>query len=322
MPTIQTVLRTIHAADLGVCYAHEHLLGAPSPTAPDPDLVLDDEDAAAAEMTRFRQAGGSAIVEMSTADYNRDAAGLRRLSERTGIHVLCATGYNKDPFSARLVGEASVDELTDRFVGEIRDGIDGSGVRAGLVKAASTLDHISAVAEKVFRAAAATHHRTGAPISTHTEAGTMALEQIRLLAAEGVDVGRVVIGHMDRRLDPAYHLEVASTGAVLGYDQISKAKYYADEERAAMIARLVEAGFGRQIVLGGDLARRSYLPAYGRAGGPGFEYILKRFVPLLREVGLSDAVIDDLLIHNPAAAFAFAGKDAPRQHDASQNHPE
>lgn len=315
MSTILTVRGPIDASALGVCYGHEHLLGAPPPdTLGDEDLILDDEGAAAEEMDRFRRAGGSAVVEMSTPDYGRDAAGLRRISERSGVHIVCATGYNKDRFSHRLTRDATVDELTARFVGEIADGIDG--VRAGLVKASSTFEAMSPAAEKVFRAAAATHHRTGAPIATHTEAGTMALEQIRLLDSEGVDAGHVVIGHMDRKLDLPYHLEVADAGAFLSYDQLSKAKYYLDEERAEMIARLVEEGFGRRILLGGDLARRSYWPAYGYADGPGFTYILERFVPLLREAGLSDEAVDDLLIRNPAQAFSFTvdaaeGGDVP-----------
>ena len=177
---------------------------------------------------------------------------------------------------------------------------------AGLVKASSTLDEISPVAEKVFRAAAAAHLRTGAPVSTHTEAGTMALEQVRLLESLGVDPRRVVIGHMDRKLDLSHHLEVASTGVFLGYDQISKVQYYLDRERAEAIAHLVDAGHGSQILLGGDLARRSYWPAWGHAEGPGFAYILKGFVPRLREIGVSDAAVDDLLTNNPARAFAFS----------------
>ncbi|MEX2401083.1 MAG: hypothetical protein WD423_09955 [Rhodothermales bacterium] len=312
-PFILTVRGPVSPSELGTCYAHEHLLGRPPPdTSDDPDFVLGDEEAAAVELKRFRRAGGRAVVEMSTADYGRDAAGLRRLSERTGVHIVCATGYNKDRFSARHVEGVSVGELTDRFAAEIQTGIDGTGVRAGLVKAASTLNSISPTAERAFRAAARTHRRTGAPISTHTEAGTMALEQIRLLESEGVDPSHVLIGHMDRRLDVAYHLEVAATGAALGYDQISKEKYYPDVKRAESIAALVDEGYGSHVVLGGDLARRSYWPAYGFAAAPGFSFILERFVPRLWDVGLGEVEVDDLLIHNPARILTFAAPSEDR----------
>lgn len=140
----------------------------------------------------------------------------------------------------------------------------------------------------------------------------MALEQIRLLASEGVDPAHILIGHLDRRLDAAYHLEVASAGAVLGYDQISKEKYYPDVARAETIAALVDHGYGSQVVLGGDLARRSYWPAYGFSKAPGFSFILERFVPLLREVGLGEDEVDDLLIHNPARIMTFSAPSDDR----------
>ena len=318
---VQTVLGPVDASELGLCYAHEHLLGAPTPALTnDVDFVLDDEEAAADELLRFRGAGGGAVVEMSTVDYGRDAAGLRRLSRRTGVHIICATGFNKDRFSANLVERASDEELADLFVREIHDGIDDTGVCAGVIKASSTLDKISPSAERVFRAAAAAHHRTGAPISTHAEAGTMAIEQIRLLVSERVDPANVVIGHMDRKLDRAYHVDVASTGCHLGYDQISKVKYYPDVRRAETIAWLVGEGFGHQILLGGDLARRSYWPSYGFPDAPGFEYILKHFVRLLREVGLVEDDIEDLMVKNPARAFAFKANHVDAAPSPPRNH--
>ena len=78
------------------------------------------------------------------------------------------------------------------------------------------------------------------------------------------------------------------------------------EKRAEAIAHLVDAGHGSQIILGGDLARRSYWPAWGHAEGPGFAYILKGFAPRLREIGVSESAVDDFLTNNPARAFAFS----------------
>lgn len=305
MPIIRTVCGDIPPEALGVCYTHDHLLGQPPPDLATPDFLLDNEDAAARELHWFREAGGQALVEMSTRDYGRNVAGLRRLSERTGIHLLTATGFNKDKFSARLVEGETVETLAALFTREVNTGIDGTPIRAGVIKAASTLNAISPVAEKVFRAAAQAHRATGAPISTHTEAGTMALEQLALLAADGVPPHRVILGHLDRRLDWPYLAEVAATGAYLSFDQISKEKYYPDRERIAFLLRLVAAGHGRQLLLSGDLARRSYWPSYGTGGGPGFTYILWRFVPWLREEGMPEEALADLLIHNPARALAF-----------------
>ena len=134
----------------------------------------------------------------------------------------------------------------------------------------------------------------------------MALEQVAFFQAAGVDAAHVVIGHVDRKLEVDYHLRVAATGVYLGFDQIGKTKYASDAARADIIAHLVAAGHGRQLLLAGDLARRSYWPSYGASDHAiGFTHILTHFVPCLYEAGLTQAQVDDLLIHNPARAFAM-----------------
>jgi phosphotriesterase-related protein len=305
MTFIRTVTRDISPAELGICYPHEHLIGQPPAGMATPDLTLDSEAAALQELRLFKQAGGSAIVEMTTPDYGRNAAALRSLAKRSGVKIVAASGFNKEKFSRSYLEGSTIDELAERFIGEVTKGMDGTSVRAGLIKASSTKDEISPLAEKMFRAAARAHHATGAPISTHTEAGTMALEQVELLNNEGVEPRRMIIGHVDRRLAWDFLLDLARTGVYLGFDQISKEKYYPDSLRIEMILRLVEAGFGKQLLLSGDLARRSYWPSYGTGGGPGLTYILWRFAPWLREAGLGENEVQDLILHNPARALSF-----------------
>jgi phosphotriesterase-related protein len=306
MPFIRTVRGDIDPASLGVCYPHEHVLCSPPPDVADRDLELDSEAAAIQELTWFKQAGGCALVDMTPADYGRHAPGMKRVSEAAGIHLIATTGLHKDKFSARIVKDKSVEELAVRFTRDVTEGVDGTDVRAGVIKAASSLNTITANEEEVFRAAAKAHHRTGAAISTHTEAGTMGLEQIQLLVAEGVKPERIIIGHVDRQLEWDYHLAMWQMGVTLSYDQISKEKYAPDSQRVEFIRRAVKEGFGKQIVLGGDLARKSYWPSYGTGGGPGLTYILWRFIPWLRSEGLSEDAIQDLLVHNPARVLAMS----------------
>ena len=305
MSISRTVLGDIAATDLGVCYSHEHILGHPPGPDADPDLLFDSEPAAIQELNWFHQAGGRAVVEMSPVEYHRDAEGLRRISEATGVHIICTTGHWKEPFCTPWVQDRPVNELAERFIREVSEGIDETGSRAGVIKAASSLNSITPNEEKVFRAAARAHRMTGAPISTHMEGGTMGLEQIALLRSEGVDPARVIIGHVDRNLEWEYHLQLVRTGAYLSYDNISKKKYPSDSRRIEFIVRMVAEGYGQRILLGGDLARRSHWPSYGIGGGPGLTYILWRFAPWLRSEGLVEAVIQDLLVHNPARALAI-----------------
>ncbi len=304
-PIVRTVCGDIPAADLGVCYPHEHLFGAPPAHLASADFILDSEAAAEQELNWFKEAGGQALVEMSTADYNRDARAMKRVSEATGIHVVAATGFNKDKFSKPLVDALSDDALHDLIFNDATRGFEGTEIRAGVLKASSMLNEISSTARRVFDAVTQVHLETHLPISTHTEAGTMALEQIRIFEEGGVSPDRVVIGHLDRKLDWPYILEIAQTGVYLGFDQISKEKYHSDRQRLDFILKLIDAGHGRQILLSGDLARRSYWPGYQTGGGPGFTYILWRFIPWLRERGVSEGLIQELIVQNPARAFSF-----------------
>jgi phosphotriesterase-related protein len=306
MPHVMTVTGPVDPAQLGVTYAHEHLLGGPpawSEDSRDADLRLDSFDAAVRELELFRLAGGHTIVEMSTWDYNRQPQRLRELAVRTGVHIIMTTGLHKDAYSHPLTARADIEQLAERFRRDVEEGADDTGVRAGVIKAGTSLNAITTGEEKVLRAAARAHLATGAPISTHTQAGTMGLEQIAILRSEGVDPSRVAIGHVDRKLDYDYHRAMLDTGAYLIYDQISKEKYVPDRERISMLIRLVSDGYGDRLMLAGDFGRASYWTSYG--GGPGFTYILWRFVPWLIAEGLPKQAAEAMLVHNPARFLSF-----------------
>jgi predicted metal-dependent phosphotriesterase family hydrolase len=308
MPIIQTVLGPIQAENLGTTYSHDHLLFCPP--APfrdqDPDLRLDSQEAAIQELQYFRQAGGRALVEMTTMEMGRDPLGLQAISLASGVHIIAATGYNKDKFCKSFVAEKAIEQIAADEVQDLLGGMDGSRVRAGLIKASSSQGEMTPAERKVFSAAQLAHKATGAPISTHTEAGTLALEQAGLLIEGGVSAEHIIIGHVDRKLEWDDVLALAETGVYMGFDQISKEKYYSDQERIRFIQRLVERGHSRQILLSGDLARKSYWPSYGFGFGPGLTYILWRFVPWMLESGVERAAVEDMLIKNPARAFSWS----------------
>ncbi len=308
MAKIQTVLGPIAPHELGITYGHDHLLfQPPSPFAEqDPDMCLDSVDAGIKELNYFKSAGGQALVEMTTVDVGRAPEKMRTLARATGVHIIAATGYNKARFNEHIVAAKSEDELTAEMVRDLIQGMDGTDIRAGVIKGSTSKDVMTATEEKVLAAAAAAHLQTGAPVSTHTEAGTMALEQIALLRSLRVKPEHIIIGHLDRKLEWDYQLAIAQTGVYMGYDQISKEKYWPDARRIEFIRRLSAAGHGGQILLSGDWARKSYWPSYGFGNGPGLTYILWRFVPWMLEQGVARAVIDDLLIHNPARALTWA----------------
>jgi phosphotriesterase-related protein len=305
MSKIRTVTGDIEPSALGITLLHEHLLTMPPATVTDRDLELSNEAVMTMELAHFFSAGGRAIVEMSPADYGRNPQGLKRLAEATGVHVVAVTGWIKEAAYTSWSAGRSEHALADEMIADIETGMDGTSIHAGIIKAGSSKNTITPEEEKVFRAAAIAHRETGASVSTHTEAGTMGLEQANLLMSCGVPVERILIGHCDRNLDWDYHLALANLGVTLGYDQIGKEKYHPDSERVAFIKRLVEQGFGGQIALSGDLARQSYFPGYGGWKGPGFTYILWRFAPWLHEEGVDAAVIDRMLVGAARLLLAF-----------------
>jgi predicted metal-dependent phosphotriesterase family hydrolase len=307
MTFIQTVLGRIAPDDLGVTYSHDHLLFRPPPpiSEKDPDLALDSVEAAIQELKTFKLAGGQAVVEMTTIELGRDSQAMQTISKKTGIHVIAATGYNKSKFCEGVVAEKSVDDITAEMVQDLTSGMDGTDIKAGLIKASSSKDGMTPGESKVFQATIQAYHQTGAPISTHTEAGTYAIEQVEMLLAGGVPPDKIVIGHLDRKLDWDYHQQIAAAGVYLGYDQISKEKYFPDAERIRFIQLMIQNGYGHQILLSGDWARKSYWPSYGFGNGPGLTYILWRFVPWMLQEGVEREAVQAMLISNPARAFAW-----------------
>jgi predicted metal-dependent phosphotriesterase family hydrolase len=308
MTFIQTVLGRIPPEALGVTYSHDHLLFQPPPeiAEQDPDLALDSVEAAIQELKTFKMAGGQALVEMTTIELGRDPKALHTISKETGIHIIAATGYNKGKFCEGVVAEKSAADIAAEMIQDLLSGMDGTDCMAGLIKASSSKDGMTSGESKVFEAAIQAHHQTGAPISTHTEAGTYAIEQAEMLLAGGVPPKKIIIGHLDRKLDWDYHQQIADMGVYLGFDQISKEKYFADADRIRFIQRLIQHSHGHQILLSGDWARKSYWPSYGFGNGPGLTYILWRFVPWMLQEGVEREAVQAMLVSNPAQAFAWS----------------
>jgi phosphotriesterase-related protein len=313
MARVQTVLGDITPETLGPTYHHEHVLSSPPARVAekDPDLVLDSVDAIVAEIDEFKTLGGNTICDASAIDYGRNIEGLVEVARRVDVHIIATAGFNKGLFFDSWVEDTPVEDLHERLVREITEGIDGTGHRAGQLKFGTSYGRMTPVEEKTARAACRAQLDTHAPLFTHTESGTLALEQLALMKEEGVDTSRVCIGHLDRNPDLWMIRQVARSGAFVSIDQISKVKYYTDQVRIDLIIELVRLGLQQHILVSGDLARRSYLRAYG--GGPGFAYILGGFIPRLREEmaerGLSattiDSVVEDLTINNPRQYFTF-----------------
>jgi 5-phospho-D-xylono-1,4-lactonase len=248
------------------------------------------------------------VVEMTTVDYGRDVAALVALSQRTGVSIVSATGYNTGRYCRPYFEGRQPDEIAAIAITDITDGVDATGARCGVVKFGTSLNGIEPWEEVAARAAARTHRATGAPILTHTEAGTMAEEQLALLQHEGISPSAVTIGHLDRNPNLELHRRLARAGAFLSYDQVPKPKYATETPAMELIIALAHDGLHKQIVVGGDFARRSLFTGYG--GSPGLTYLPTLFANRLRQgadnAGLDGTnIVHDILRHNPQRALSF-----------------
>jgi 5-phospho-D-xylono-1,4-lactonase len=316
MSFVRTVLGDIDPGELGVTYAHEHLvIDGGRPVQMVPDLDLGDIDSMAVEVSAAVKLGLCSVVDAMPCDAGRNAEKLADLSRRTGIHIVAPTGLHHDRWygPAHWSQRVTVDELTELFTLDVTDGIDANDYagpvvhrtehRAGVIKIAGSEGGPSDRDRRVFEAAAGAHRETGVPILTHCEGGTGALEQIRLLADLGVDLGHVVVSHVDKVVDRAYHREILSTGALAEYDQGFR---WGDLRNGTLelLAWMADDRLTDRIVLGMDAARRRYYLVFG--GAPGLGWLLGQFVPLMAEAGLDAATRHALFVDNPARAYAFA----------------
>lgn len=304
-PHVMTLLGPIDPVELGVCLHHVHLLCDPlAITESDPDYRLDDEGRAEDEIETFVTMNGRSLVDCTTRDYGRNIDGLVSIAGWVPVHLITVTGRHIQLHASRMANALDVDALAGEFIEEIQTGIDGTTARAGVIRIGTSLDQVTPVERAAIDAAGIAHAATGAPISTHTEDGTMAMEQIELLGKNGVSPDRVIIGNLDRRpMDPGYLTAIAETGAFLSFDQIGKSDQFTDADRAIALRDLIAAGYGNQILLSEDYDRRSLLLAYG--GQPGLAYLQEWFMVMLMDIGINALDIRKMVVENTARALTI-----------------
>lgn len=304
MVKIRTVLGDIEANQLGFTMAHEHILTNPQGegTKNEPDHHLDSVELAIQMLNEFKAIGGRCIVETTPQSWGRNTPGMVEASKVSGVHVIACTGYICEEHGMEPeVSDWSINYIADRMIKEVEEGMDGTTVKAGWIKAGTAYNYISPNEEKVLRAAARAAMETGVCLHTHTTAGTMGIEQIEIVESEGFDLERMIIAHVDRFPDLWYHRKMLSKGVYIIYDGPGKAKYYPDSMRVELLRQLVKDGYGDKIMLSNDMGRRSHHKVYGY--GPGFNWIKERFLPRLLEEGFTQETLDMFMIHNPARIY-------------------
>jgi phosphotriesterase-related protein len=342
--TVQTVLGPVAPADLGITLPHEHLLCDLGPRFVEPatdegraladepvslanlawvrrnylsshdNIVLDDEAVAIGEASLFKAAGGGTIVDAGSIGIRPDPLALRRISVATGLHVVAATGYYTEDFHPPDMATTSDDTLAERIVRDLIDGIDDTGISAGIIGEVGCSWPLHPDERRSLVAAARAQRETGAAISIHPGRDRSApFEILAILGAAGADIGRVIMGHIERtELDRATLMRLAGTGCYVEYDWFGEVlsmyptgpvNVPSDAERIDQIQALIDAGHLDQVLASHDVCLKTRLRRYG-AGG--YAHIPADVAVWMAAKGMSAAEIDTILVANPARALAFA----------------
>jgi len=339
---IQTVLGPIEPDALGLTLAHEHLLfdlrclwEQPPPerahlidAEPTTEnraelerdlyhskttLHHDDPVLSAKEAGRFRDAGGSTIVDVTTIGLAPDPNALRDIATATGLNVVAGAGYYREKCLPPEVLDRSVDELAEDLEGWVVDGMYGTDVQAGILGELGTMSPIRPFEERQLRAAARVQRATGVAINVHPS--IWAHEHLRivdLLEDAGADLSRVAISHCDQLVEPEWHRQIAERGVLLCFDTFGAEFEYesdgsrepTDTERIDCLKRLLDAGRASQLLLSHDICSRLQLHHYG---GPGFAHVPTTIVDRLRSEGVSQGELDEMLVANPRRLLTISG---------------
>ena len=272
------------------------------------NLLLQDEETAIAETLLYKRAGGGTIVDATTIGIGRNPLALTRVARATGLNVVMGAGYYVD-----LAHPPGMDGLTEpdlhrQIVDEIVTGVDDTGVKAGMIGEIGCTWPLTDNERKVLTAAAGAQRETGAAILIHPGRHERApAEILEVLSEAGAEIGRTVMGHLDRTLFDFDGLaRLAESGCYMEYDLFgNESSFYpladidmpSDAQRMDAIKRLADEGYTERLVISHDICTKHRLVAYG---GHGYAHILEGIAPRLKKRGLSDEDIHSILVANPA----------------------
>lgn len=327
MGTMTTMVETargpIPADGLGRVLMHEHVFILSPEIVQNYPEEWGDEDERIADaierLTALKRSGIDTILDPTALGLGRYIPRIARLAREIELNIVVATGiYTFDVlphyFGRRLPGTGpdGSDPMVNMFVRDIVDGIADTGIKAGVIKCATDRAGMTPDVERVLRACAKTHRATGVPITTHTNAALKrGLEQQAIFADEGVDLSRVVIGHCGDTDDLDYLGEVLSKGSILGMDRFGIDGYLPTEKRVAVVAELCRRGHADQMVLSHDCScYLDWIPGeIPPPNMPNWHYlhISNDVLPMLRAAGVTEAQIDQMLVHTPKRFLTHTG---------------
>ncbi|MBD3924208.1 hypothetical protein IEZ26_06215 [Nocardioides cavernae] len=281
--------------------------------------AADDENIVVSELEYYTAVGGRTIVDQTPVEMRRRPEAIKRVAERSGVNIVVGTGHYAAAAMAPGVADLTIDELAEWMIGEVRDGVDGTDVKAGIIGEIGTSDDIHDVEWRMLRAGVIAQQETGLALSVHTPVpyGKEGVRILEKLQAWGADLERVVMAHVYHSIsDPDYARAMADFGATISYDRFGCEFYWEswpkgtfgtpersggyreprDIEVVKAIAELVDDGYADRITISHDVAYKIQLHHWG---GHGFDHIINHVLHYMQDYGVSAEDIDRITRDNP-----------------------
>ena len=315
MPTVETARGPVDTASLGFTLSHEHVCIGFSGSSAIPEF-LDREatlERAVRDLTDAKRGGVDTIVDVAPYDQARDVRIQAEASRRSGVNVVVSTGTWLDV--PHLFDNVPIDRIADFYSREITEGIEDTGIKAGIIKCATDRGGVTPGQERVLRAAARASMRTNAPIMTHTWAPErIGEQQADVFEDEDIDPDRVCIGHSNDTTDLGYLIGLLRRGFWLGMDRHKESGLMGPtwRERAVVLKQLFDAGWGHRIMIAHDWDSSEGLfspedrAALDAQNPDRWLFIIRRVLPLMRSLGASEDDIRKLTVENPRRYFEGA----------------
>jgi phosphotriesterase-related protein len=317
MAMVETVRGPVDAEALGTTLMHEHVFVRSEEIQVNYPAGWDEDeqvDGAIGKLNALAKRGCQTIVDLTVIGLGRDIRRIIRVAAGTSINIIVATGlytYDKVPhyFDYRVARGGGRDPMAQLFIGDITDGIAGTGVKAASLKCAVDEPGMTPGVERVLRAVCQAHAETGAPVTVHTHAHSFAGRAVlEVLRAEKADLSKVVLGHSGDSTDLDYLSELADAGCLLGMDRFGVDVITPFEDRVATVAAMCERGYADRMVLSHDAACHiDWIPAEVIAQfAPAwhYEHLFDDVLPALRERGVTESQIQAMLVGNPRRYFS------------------
>lgn len=307
---IMTVRGPVRSSEMGFTLSHEHILANFQPLVDrrDHPLTYDLDEVVKVTrpyLERIKSLGCRTFVDCTAVALGRDPRLLKRLSDETGLHILTVTG-NYAAIDAKFlppyVFTDSITALSHRWIKEAKNGIEGTGIRPGLIKLGFNGGPLTPAEQKLIRAAAVTHRQTGLTIGAHTGPAVSAFEQLSELQKAGIHPSAWIWIHAQNETDPSQHIRAARAGAWVSFDGVSTATL---TKHVDLVKRMKSEGLLNHVLVSQDAGWYHVGEPHGGTFRT-YETVFTEFIPALRAAGFTEAEIRTLFTNNPANAFSIS----------------